>query len=60
MPASAEASAGPPGDDVGGASPDVPWEVEKGPFDQSPELFAAAAFVGGFLVARLVRRFGNG
>jgi hypothetical protein len=42
------------------ATADVPWEVEKGPFDQSPELFAAAAFVGGFIVARLFRKLSSG
>lgn len=57
-PASDKSSAG-SSDDGPAAAGEVPWQVESSPFEQAPELFAVAAFAGGFLVARLMRRLGD-
>lgn len=40
-----------------GASP--PWESEHDPFRSSPELFVGAAFLGGLVLARMLRRIGR-
>lgn len=37
----------------------VPWEEERDSFRDSPELFVGAAFAGGFILARLLRRLGG-
>ena len=40
----------------------APYEVEQVPdaYAERPELYAGGAFVGGFLLAKLIGRFGRG
>jgi len=40
----------------------VPYKVEEVPdaYAERPELYAGGAFVGGFLLAKLIGRFGRG
>jgi hypothetical protein len=38
------------------AQAEVPWDVESDSFADSPEVFIGAAFVGGLLLAQILRR----
>jgi hypothetical protein len=47
-----------PGAEAGGQSP-LRAPTEGDPFDERPELFVGAAFVGGFALAQILRRLGQ-
>jgi hypothetical protein len=53
----AGASAYDPGAEAGGQSP-LSAPSEGDPFGERPELFVAGAFVGGFALAQILKRFG--
>ncbi len=53
----AATSAPPPGPETPGPRPQTPDSDSVG--DEHPEVFVGAAFVGGFVLAQIVKRFGR-